>query len=143
MIAPIIHFSIAGAIWYQGEGNTANASTYGKLFSGMIGSWRKAWQKEIPFYYVQIAPYNYGNRYVGAIIQEQQANTMAYPRVGMVRYYGPDRFRHQYSSHSQTRCWLPLANWALADNYHIGGIVYKSPSLKSVEKKKGGLVTEF
>jgi sialate O-acetylesterase len=39
MIAPLINFSIAGAIWYQGESNTGTASTYTKLFSSMIEGW--------------------------------------------------------------------------------------------------------
>ncbi|HEY8897058.1 MAG TPA: sialate O-acetylesterase, partial [Niastella sp.] len=50
MINPITNYSIAGAIWYQGESNVEMNNTYEKLFTTMIDSWRKAWNKEIPFY---------------------------------------------------------------------------------------------
>ncbi|MGZ5248507.1 MAG: sialate O-acetylesterase, partial [Flavitalea sp.] len=61
MIHPLINFSIAGAIWYQGESNVGTYDTYTELFTKMIGSWRDAFGKEFPFYYVQIAPFaDYG-----------------------------------------------------------------------------------
>jgi sialate O-acetylesterase len=87
MVAPVTNFSIAGAIWYQGEGNTIAPYTYSKLLTTMIDSWRKAWSKNIPFYYVQIAPYTYGNNYIGSIIREQQTKAMTHENVGMVVHY--------------------------------------------------------
>jgi sialate O-acetylesterase len=78
MIYPIVPYRIAGALWYQGETNTANANTYSKLLSTLIQSWRAAWGYEFPFYFVQIAPYNgYGkdNRY-GAEVRHQQAKVL-------------------------------------------------------------------
>ena len=58
MIAPIVPYSIAGAIWYQGESNAGRASQYHALFSTMIESWRDAWkQGEFPFLFVQLAPF--------------------------------------------------------------------------------------
>src|SRR6188768_4014377 len=55
MIYPISNYTIAGTTWYQGEGNTARASTYEKMFTGMIGAWRKQFGQDFQFYYVQIA----------------------------------------------------------------------------------------
>lgn len=78
MIHPIIPYTIAGALWYQGETNTANANTYSKLLSTLIQSWRAGWGYDFPFYFVQIAPYNgYGsdNRY-GAEVRYQQAKVL-------------------------------------------------------------------
>ncbi|HRN58433.1 MAG TPA: sialate O-acetylesterase, partial [Agriterribacter sp.] len=66
MIAPVTPFNIAGAVWYQGESNTGTASTYKKLMITLIDSWRKDWNRDIPFYYVQIAPFAYGNKNIGA-----------------------------------------------------------------------------
>ena len=81
MIYPITNFTIAGVIWYQGEANVGNASTYQPLFSTMINSWRKAWQKDFPFYFVQIAPYaGYGNNISGALLQEAQTKTLSCPK---------------------------------------------------------------
>src|SRR5690606_1794457 len=38
MIYPISNYTIAGAIWYQGESNTPRAYAYEKMLSGMIGA---------------------------------------------------------------------------------------------------------
>ena len=49
MIFPLIKFSIAGAIWYQGESNTGTSSTYSYLLNTMIGAWRKKLAKRFSF----------------------------------------------------------------------------------------------
>lgn len=54
MIAPLIPFSIKGVIWYQGEDNIGRAKEYGLLFPAMIESWRKEWEKDFSFLYVQL-----------------------------------------------------------------------------------------
>jgi sialate O-acetylesterase len=57
MIYPITNYQISGVIWYQGESNVPTWYSYKDLMNTLIGSWRKAWDKNFPFYYVQIAPY--------------------------------------------------------------------------------------
>ena len=61
MIAPLCPFGIRGALWYQGEANLGEGKLYTERMKALIGGWR-AWQGEgdFPFYYVQVAPYNYG-----------------------------------------------------------------------------------
>src|SRR6188768_2166572 len=81
MIYPFINYNIAGALWYQGEANVGTAATYNQLMSTMIRSWRKAWGKEFPFYYVQIAPFS---GYTSAYLREQQTKTLLVPKTGMV-----------------------------------------------------------
>jgi sialate O-acetylesterase len=61
MINPIVGYSIRGAIWYQGENNCSEPANYQKFLPGLVESWRSAWGiGEFPFYYVQIAPFDYG-----------------------------------------------------------------------------------
>ncbi len=58
MIAPLIPYTIRGAIWYQGEANAGNGKLYRKLFPAMIESWREKWGiPEFPFLFVQLANY--------------------------------------------------------------------------------------
>jgi len=58
MIAPLIPFSIRGAIWYQGESNEARAQQYGILLPVMIRAWRERWsQGNFPFGIVQLPNY--------------------------------------------------------------------------------------
>jgi sialate O-acetylesterase len=62
MINPFVPYGIAGAIWYQGEANVDHSSSYATLLKTMIESWRKSFEKEFPFYIVQIAPYTYKSK---------------------------------------------------------------------------------
>ncbi|MBN2766011.1 MAG: sialate O-acetylesterase [Paludibacteraceae bacterium] len=56
MIAPMLNFNIKGAIWYQGESNTANPAEYARMFPAMIRNWRSQFrQGDFPFLFVQLA----------------------------------------------------------------------------------------
>ncbi|WP_223833669.1 sialate O-acetylesterase [Pedobacter riviphilus] len=62
MIEPLTPFKIRGFLWYQGETNCFlnEKISYAYKMKVLINSWRKAWkEKDLPFYYVQIAPFNY------------------------------------------------------------------------------------
>jgi len=143
MISPITNYSIAGAIWYQGENNTNTASTYSQLLTAMIDAWRKKWDKEFPFYYVQIAPYHYGNKNIGALLQEAQTKSMQHEHVGMVVI--TDLVDDVNNIHPQDKhdVGYRLANWALAETYHKPGIIYKSPVFKAMDVQKGKAIISF
>jgi len=78
MLHPLIGYGIRGAIWYQGEDNVQRYPTYADMLSRMITGWRQAWgQGDFPFYYCQIAPYDYsgvlGWDDNSAFLREQQS----------------------------------------------------------------------
>ena len=87
MIAPLVPYAIAGAIWYQGESNGSKerATVYNRLFSTLITDWRRAWgQGDFPFLFVQLA--NFGK--VAGIsgwpeIREAQLQTLNLKNTGM------------------------------------------------------------
>ncbi len=61
MIAPLLPFSIKGAIWYQGESNVGRAAQYEKIMAILIRDWRTRFGVgEFPFLLVQLA--NFLNR---------------------------------------------------------------------------------
>jgi sialate O-acetylesterase len=63
MINPIAGYGIRGAIWYQGEANRNEPSQYQKILPGLADNWRSVWNVgEFPFYFIQIAPYDYSAR---------------------------------------------------------------------------------
>lgn len=136
MIYPIINYPVAGAIWYQGEGNTAASKTYQSIFTAMINSWRRSWQKDLPFYYVQIAPFTYGNNNVGALIREAQTKTLSLPKTGMIVI--TDLVDDIKDIHPQRKkeVGLRLADYVLADNYGKSKGIYKSPMYKSMNIEK-------
>lgn len=57
MIAPLLPFTVQGAIWYQGESNAGRAYEYRSLFQTMIKDWRAKWNSDLPFMLVQLAPF--------------------------------------------------------------------------------------
>jgi sialate O-acetylesterase len=58
MIAPLVPYSIRGAIWYQGESNVGTRHLYPDLQRTLIEDWRSVWKNpEMPFYFVQLAAY--------------------------------------------------------------------------------------
>jgi len=57
MIGPLVPFAIRGVIWYQGEANVHRERQYRSLFPALIADWRRAWGRDFPFLFVQIAPF--------------------------------------------------------------------------------------
>lgn len=57
-IAPLAKYPVKGVIWYQGESNAHNIEVHEILFPLLVESWRKNWNKELPFYYVQLSSLN-------------------------------------------------------------------------------------
>ncbi len=85
MIHPLMNYRIRGAIWYQGESNRLEADLYTELMATMIGCWRKGWrQGNFPFYFVQIAPFDYRETFgSAAYLREAQEKTLTVPNTGM------------------------------------------------------------
>ncbi|HUU09711.1 MAG TPA: sialate O-acetylesterase [Phycisphaerae bacterium] len=87
MLAPLIPYRIAGAIWYQGETNAGRAYQYRVIFPAMIKDWWTHWgQGEFPFLFVQLA--NFMARKdqpadsAWAELREAQSMTLALPKTG-------------------------------------------------------------
>lgn len=78
MIAPLLPFRIRGVIWYQGEANVSRAHEYRKLFPALIRDWRRAFgQQDLPFLWVQLAPFRYGRQDPKACAELWEAQSMA------------------------------------------------------------------
>ena len=144
MIYPVTKYSITGAIWYQGEANVKGASTYSDLLTTLINSWRKSWQKDFPFYYVQIAPYaGYGDSSSSAFLREAQTKTLTTPKTGMVVI--TDLVDNIKDIHPKMKREVGerLANYALAETYGKKDIVYKSPLYRGMRIEKDKVLVFF
>lgn len=117
MIYPLIGYNIAGALWYQGEANVG-AFNYDKTLEALIKSWRIKWEKDFPFYYVQIAPYDYGKDHFGGVeIRDAQRKVLdIVSSTGMVVIsdVSPTDDIHPKD---KKPVGVRLANLALADYY--------------------------
>jgi sialate O-acetylesterase len=139
MIHPLTNYEIAGAIWYQGESNVGTHFAYQRLFTNMIDGWRKAWNKNFLFYFVQIAPCAYGDNHInGALLREAQTKSASFPKTGMVVV--SDLVDNVKDIHPTLKKEVAarLANYALAETYQVKGLHYKSPQYAShsIEKNK-------
>ncbi len=144
MIAPITGFPIAGAIWYQGETNTANPETYEETFSAMIEAWREIWKKNFPFYFVQIAPFNYGKGFGGAEVREAQLQTYRQvPNTGMVVVTDITGDTNNIHPKDKQDVGKRLADWALAKTYGKENIAYSGPLYNSMEVNGNKVILHF
>jgi sialate O-acetylesterase len=64
IIYPFRKLSLKGFGWYQGTNNAGDGPIYTSLCAEMVKGWRRAFdQDDLPFYYVQEAPYNFGTSF--------------------------------------------------------------------------------
>ena len=150
MINPLIPYTIKGALWYQGEANRKEPEVYRELFPAMVKDWRSRWDiGEFPFYYVQIAPYMYGDNDVfntvdnSAFIREVQLQCLdLIPNSGIAisMDIGDD-----YCIHPPKKKEVAdrLLFNALNQTYRYSTIDGASPIYDSLESKDGGLILKF
>lgn len=75
MFRAIRHYTVKGIIWYQGCGNVGSHDTYAQRLATMVQRWRTEMeQPDVPFYFTEIAPYDYGSGDLanGARLREAQ-----------------------------------------------------------------------
>ena len=143
MIAPLLSLKVAGAIWYQGEGNAGSPESYRKLLKTLIENWRHDFETDFPFYYVQIAPFSYGESTKAATIREMQMQSMDIPKTGMVVVSDlVDDVKNIHPRNKQD-VGKRLANWALAETYGVKNIVYKHPLYESMKVEKNKIRITF
>jgi sialate O-acetylesterase len=139
MVAPLIPYSIQGAIWYQGESNQKRAFQYQELLPNMINDWRTRWNDPFSFYIVQLASFGNGQpitKEAGipdtwAELQEAQYLTsITLPKVGLAvtNDIGEEKNIHPKNKQEVGR---RLALWALAKDYGRADTVFSGPMFKS------------
>ena len=139
MINPIVGYGMRGAIWYQGESNRNEPQNYAKLMPGLIENWRSVWGiGEFPFYFVQIAPFDYGPSGLNsAYLREAQLKaSTAIKNIGMASTMdtGEKDCIHPANKEASSK---RLALLALAQTYGIKGIASQSPVLKEMKVAEG------
>ncbi len=133
MIAPMVGFAIKGALWYQGESNRNEPQHYEKLMPGLIENWRAEWEiGDFPFYYCQIAPFNYGGGINSAFLREAQFNaSTAIENIGMACLMDTGE-EHIIHPADKKAAGDRLAYLALAKTYNMAGFEFSGPTLKEM-----------
>ncbi len=86
MIAPLTPMAIRGAIWYQGESNSALARvhSYDRIMRTLIEDWRRQWGVgDFPFLYVQISNFTSTPAEDWASLRAQQVKTLEMRNTAM------------------------------------------------------------
>ncbi len=143
MIHALTPFAIRGAIWYQGESNRNDGLLYTKKMEAMIEGWRTAWGLgDFPFYFVQLAPYDYGySRETPVvdvpdalrlpIIWEAQTKALQIPNTGMAVTTDIADLRNIHPTNKRDVGYR-LSLWARAETYGEKTLVHSGPLYKSM-----------
>ena len=145
MIHALVGYPIRGAIWYQGESNHTDGMLYFEKKKALINGWRTLWdQGEFPFYYVQIAPFQYGNEdsTILARFWEAQAAVQQLPNTGMVVINDIATLNDIHPPNKQD-VGKRLAMLALKNDYGMKDLVANSPELESIALAGNELLIKF
>ena len=124
-LRPLIGYAMRGAIWYQGEDNVPRYDYYASLLETMVRGWRADWkQGDFPFYYCQIAPYDYSliNWSGSQLLREQQL--LAEQRIPHARMAVLMDAGLEYGIHPRMKrqAGERLALLALTNTYGVKGL---------------------
>ena len=129
MMHPLIGYGIKGVLWYQGEANRPNANEYEKIVNAMVTSWRDQWNiGDFPFYYAQIAPFNYGKNNSAFLREAQLMSSQSLQNAEMVVTLDVGDCTQIHPS-KKREVGKRLSYIALAKDYGISGYDFKSPTL--------------
>jgi len=144
-LLPLIGYTMRGAIWYQGEDNVPRYDYYAPLLQRMVQGWREEWkQGDFPFYYCQIAPYDYSliDWKDSQYLREQQMKaeeTIPNARMAVLMDAGLEYGIHP---RKKRQAGERLALLALSNTYDIKGLP-EFARYKEVEFKNDTCIVSF
>lgn len=145
MIAPITKFTIKGFLWYQGETDRFKPTVYKAKMIDLVEKWRTEWKNEnAPFYFVQIAPYQYKDSAWSSSAELREAQLEAsytIKNAAMVTTLdvGAANLIHPPD---KTTVANRLVNCALANTYGKK-IAYQFPAYESLKQEGNNLILIF
>jgi sialate O-acetylesterase len=147
MVAPMTRLPIAGVLWYQGENNAAEDHAYADKLRALVTTWRRAWNRELPFYAVQLPNW-------GARSERADGGDLGFApcRMGQLRCIDLPRFGLAVAidvgdpadlhPRDKRSIGARLARWALRDVYGVD-IVPSGPLFAAAEAHGGAMHVRF
>ena len=147
---PILNYTVKGILFYQGCSNVGDpGNQYSERLKLLVEQWRSQFGLgEIPFYFVQIAPYESGDQKGtwNALLQEQQfrasqiiPNSALVCTNDCVYPYEPTQIHPTQKQKVGQR----LAFLALNKTYGMDKIICESPSYKDMQIKDDKVMLHF
>ncbi|MCF7818391.1 MAG: hypothetical protein K9M54_10970 [Kiritimatiellales bacterium] len=143
MLHAHIPFAIRGAIWYQGESNHREGLYVDKT-KALLNGWHKLWGYDFPFYFVQIAPFQYGdeNPEILPIFWEAESEIVkTIPKTGMAVISDYATLSNIHPPNKEVP-GTRLALLAEANDYGMD-VVSSGPVFQSLEKQGSSLKVVF
>ncbi len=145
MLQPLVPFAIRGTLWYQGESNHGEGKLYTEKTRALLKGWRAAWgQPELPYYFVQIAPFEYGTEQPEILAEfwEAQDRILEIPHTGMVVINDIGNLKDIHPKNKQ-EVGRRLALLALAKTYGKSEVVSSGPRFRELKPEGNKLRVVF
>lgn len=136
MLHPVAGYTVRGFLWYQGESNVNQYKDYAVRLSNMVGLWRSLWkQGDIPFYYVEVAPFAYGSGNGPYLREAQWEARELIPNSGVICTNDLVEPYEATNVHPKNKRDVGhrLAFMALNKTYGFSDIACESPRFRSIE----------
>lgn len=156
MIAPLVHFAMRGALWYQGESNCMGKEPDGPIYTdkmeALVRGWRKVWDEgDFPFYYVQIAPFKYFTGKTQRVphadalpeFWEAQTRALRIPNTGMIVITDLVDDLKDIHPRNKQDVGKRLAFLALNKTYGQKNVVCSGPVFKKMKIKGNQAILSF
>ena len=124
-LSPLVGYVIRGALWYQGEDNVPRYDYYAALLARMVEGWRADWQQgDFPFYYCQIAPYDYSliDWSGSQLLREQQLKAETLIPNARMAVLMDAGLKYGIHPRMKRKAGERLALLALSDTYGVKGL---------------------
>ena len=158
MIRPLVPYALRGVLWYQGESNILGGDKPARFMEKtelLMACWRTAWGREdLPFYFVQLAPYRYSQAHspvqkapispdILPAYQDVQRRLLSVPHTGMAVI--TDLVANTGDVHPINKSDVGKRLWLLAaaDCYGKKGIESSGPLFKTLQIRDGKAKVTF
>lgn len=142
MLHPLQNYTIRGFLWYQGCSNVGAHATYAQRQTDMVALWREKWGLgKLPFYFVEIAPFDYGEGDKAPYLREAQHRAAELiPNSGIVSTSDLVYARELACIHPSRKCEVGerLANMALNRTYGFSDRDCLSPQFREITLGEDG-----
>lgn len=146
MFVPAKDYTYKGIIWYQGCSNVGAHDVYPERLAKMVAHWRdEIGEGEIPFYQVEIAPYEYGaedGNYMAPLLRESQWKAAEIiPNSGIICTNDLAKPFERYNIHPADKATpgKRLAELALSKTYGNKVFPVECPRYKGAAAKDGAM----
>ena len=135
MIHPLAPYAMRGGIWYQGESNGNEGISYHHKKTALINGWRKLFNPDLAFYWVQLADFRTSNEKPEggdgwAKLRDAQRTSLNIDNTGMAVIHDIGNAKDIHPRNKQDVGWR-LSQWALNQNYGRDDLVPAGPLYKS------------